>query len=345
MTTEKLPKRIASQVAFANGPANEQLGIDVAAHLGVDLWPMEFTRFADSEVRVRYEESIRGKLVIAFQSHAAVSGRSTADAFHTHLLMLDAATREDTERVIMVAPYFMGARQDRSTRPREAVTGALNFDLIGTAGITDFMGVDLHEERLYNAVKPANAHRISAQGLLSRMFAKIIEEHPDINFKVVSPDKGHSKVAEKHADDLGVGFVDLSKIRPHDKEEVSHQEYVEGLDGFGALMLEDMIGTASTLKSASQTMDNSGAVVQYVAATHFVSSAETAERIEGTNITKVFVTDTLPISSRDEQILGENGSNQLVVISAAEIIADGLKRVLMRYSVSEEHGPSTYGNT
>jgi len=321
---------IAKNVAFANGNTHPELGKRVAALLGIELSPVKFARFADTETYVRHEESVRGKLLVAFQTHAPVDGNSTADSFYQHLQMIDAGARGGAAKVMAVAPCMAGSRQDRQVLPREAVSADLNLDLLRSAGATHFVTVDIHDTHTLTSFrKPGVYDHLTAQPALRAKLAELMIGDQD-DYIMIAPDEGHSKILRAQAELLGVELKDMVKTRDKHREVVSHVGRVGDVEGKTCFIMDDMISTGGTVASAAEKLHESGAKRIYVAATHPWFSGSAAERLADAPIEQIIVTDTLPIRDEVQERLG----NKLQIVSSAELIADGLKQILIGGSVS-----------
>jgi ribose-phosphate pyrophosphokinase len=158
-------------------------------------------------------------------------------------------------------------------------------------------------------------------------------------YVMVSPDVGHSKATEIHAEALGIRIADsMYKKRNPTDGRVTHKGNVDDVDGRICFLMDDMIGTASTVASATEKLDQAGASDIYVAATHGWFSGSAAERLSDSPIVEIFVTDTIPIAESVQQRLGD----KLQIVSAAQLIADGLAEILTGGSVSELYEGQNY---
>jgi ribose-phosphate pyrophosphokinase len=326
-------------IVLANGPTNPVLGSKVAEYLGVPIVPTEYRRFADSETYFRYESSVRGKHVIAFQTHAPVGNKPISDSLYVHEQMIDAAIRGHATKVTAVAPSMAGARQDRQVLPREAVSAEMNMRKLQLAGASHFVTVDIHDQHTLNAFAPPNvADQLTAQPLLRSKLAELMVGRDVRDFLMVSPDEGHSKEIRKQARALGVDLLGMVKDRDPNEEKVTHEGNIRPSIGKICLMMDDMIGTAGTIISAADQLHQAGAIEIHVAATHGWFSGDAAEKLAASPIRSIFVTDTLPIRDKVRDRLGD----KLVVVSAAELIADGLREMLSGGSVSGLYGGENF---
>lgn len=332
----ELPDDIKNNVVFANGLTHPELGLKVATALGIEPVRAEIKEFGDTELYARYEDNVRDATLIAFETHGAVDRRPVAQAFHRHLHMIDAAVGASAHKIIAVAPFVAGQRQDREAREREAVSANLNMRLLQTAGADHLVTVNIHEPRsLLEFRKPGYSYNnLTARRILTdKIESLILGDKSD--YVLLSPDEGHSKELRKDAETLGVDILELVKQRdPKDPENVAHFGNLEGADGKIVIIIDDQISSAGTIKSAADHSKKCGAEAVIVAATHAIFSGPAIKRLGGKSIDHIVVTDTLP-TARAEASLG----SKLEVVTVSGLIANALHQILIpRGSVSTLEG-------
>jgi ribose-phosphate pyrophosphokinase len=330
-----LPEEIRENIAFINGETHPTLGAEVARLLGLELCPVEYKRFSNTEGYARINENVRRKDIIAFQTHAPVDDLPIESSFFQHLQMIDAASRSHVSTIMAVAPNILGARQDRQVLARECITGKMAVGLLGTVGVnrsgaSELVTVDIHSGDSIGAFPNSTPDNLTAQIMLREVLRGLMTG-PEEGYKLVSPDEGHTKALRPHAEKLEIELMDLVKVRDSHEETVRHVGEIKGVEGSVCMIMDDQIGTAGTVLSASNELDKAGAAETYVAATHGWFSENAAQDIFDSPITKVFVTDTIPIRDEVRKILGD----KLVVLSAAKVIAEGLNTILRGGSVNE----------
>jgi ribose-phosphate pyrophosphokinase len=331
-----LPDEIRDRTAFISGETHPELGAAVADLLGIEVTPVEFKRFADTEGYVRIQENVRKKDIIAFQTHAPVDGRPTSDSIYQHFQMLDAAARSHANDIIAVVPHLSGARQDRQVLAREAISAKLNLKLLGAAGASELVTVDIHDIHTLNDFHTTPDH-LTAQPMLRDMLGRLMTGDPE-GYVLVAPDEGHAKTLRPHAKHLGIELKDMVKARDPHGERVTHEGTVDGVDGRVCFLMDDMLSTGSTLISAAENLNESGAAEIYAAFTHGSFSGQAVELLKASPITKLFVTDTVPIRQEVLDILNEHGTqDRLVIVSAAALLAGGVRRILTGESVDDMH--------
>lgn len=333
--SEGLTPEQKDQLVVVGGHTHLELSGDIATAMGLELGQIELRDHPDTQPYARFDESVRGKHVIAIQTHGAVDGKSVPDSFLQHMSMIDAARLASAGRITALSPNFAGTRQERQTKPRETVSLDLNLRIARLAGATDLVTVDPHSPvTRFEGTSTV----LTAQTLLRAALSESVNISPE-DFVVVSPDQGHSTQSQVHADALGLGpVVTIQKLRdPEDSTKIIRPETIEGVEGLTCLILDDMIDTAGTLTSAAHTLHKSGATAVYAAATHGFFSNPGLERLESSPIDRIFITDTLPVG-RAKSGLGD----RLQVVSVADMIADSMERIIQGRSVSETAAGQSY---
>src|ERR1700726_2119665 len=286
-----LPFDYNKRLMLFSGRANPQLAIDIADKLGVDLGPVTRKTFSNGEVYCRYEDSIRGADVFIVQSTCGnpQTGVSANDSLMELLLMIDAAVGASAHRVIAVTPWFGYSRQDKKSAPREPISARLVARMLESAGIDRILTMDLHSGQIQGFFSKPCDH-MTALFMLTQYFADLGLE----DLVVVAPDAGRVKLNKQFASKIGADLAILNKERP--APQVAEVNYVIG-DGAGktALLVDDIIDTAGTLKAAAEAVIDAGARRVYAAATHGVFSGNAWENLAAANFEQVVVTDTIPL--------------------------------------------------
>ena len=306
-----------------SGRSNLPLARDIAASLGVELGEANLSQFANGELYCRFDESVRGADVFVIQSH----GKPVNDAIMEQLIMIDAAKRASAKRVTAVCPFYGYSRQDRKASGREPITAKLVADMLTTAGVDRVVSVDLHSGQIQGFFDKPVDH-LTAMPVLTEYVRNMLG--PDV--VIVSPDAGRLRVAERFSQLVGADLAAVAKRRPR-----GIANRVEALDVMGdvagriCVLIDDMIDTAGTMCSAAEQLSLHGASEVYVMATHGILSDPAIDRLKNSSISKVVITDTLPLD--DSQRI-----DKIEVLSVANIIADALDAVFEDTSVSEIFG-------
>lgn len=309
-----------------SGRANPELAGRIATRLGVDLGPITLKTFSNGEVYCRYEDSVRGADLFIVQPTCGnpSTGITANDALMELLVMIDAAVGASAHRVIAVTPWFGYSRQDKKSSPREPITARLVARMLETAGADRVLAMDLHAGQVQGFFQKPLDH-MTALFMLTQYFADLGLE----DLVVVSPDAGRVKLAKKFASKIGAELAILNKERP--AQQVAEIGYVIGdVKGKTAVLVDDMIDTAGTLKAAAETVLSEGAERVYAAATHPVFSGNAYENLANSSFEEIVVTDTIPLSP---------GAPQNVrVLSCADLLTDSIRRIFTDDSVSEVFG-------
>ena len=307
---------------LVSGRGNPTLAAAIAEELGVELAPVTLKTFSAGEVYCRFEESVRGADVFIVQPTCTNSETeiSSNDALMELLLMIDAAVGASANRVIAVMPWFGYARQDKKSALREPISARLVAHLLETAGADRVLTVDLHAGQVQGFfTKPVD--HMTALLRLAEYFRDLA---PD-DLVVVSPDVGRVKLNDKFAAKVGADLALMTKTRP--TQQVAEIGYVIGdVEGKTALIVDDMIDTAGTLRAAGQTVLDHGATRVYAAATHGLFSGKAYETLADSAFEQVVVTDTIP--------LRPGAPDNIVVVSLAALLADSIRQIFTGGSVS-----------
>jgi ribose-phosphate pyrophosphokinase len=303
-----------------SGRAHPDLAEEVAADLGVEPVPTKFMTFANGELYVRFEESVRGCDAFVVQTHP----RPVNEWIMEQLIMVDALKRASAKRITVVAPFYGYARQDKKHRGREPISARLVSDLFKAAGADRLMAVDLHTAQIQGFFDGPVDHLWALPVLATH----IQENYDSRQMTVVSPDAGRVRVADVWSDKLGASLAIIHKRRDPDvANRVKVHEVVGDVEGRTCLIVDDMIDTAGTITQAAEALLEAGAADVLVAATHAVLSGPAVDRLKNSRIREVVVTNTLPI---DEDCRYD----RLTVLSIAPLVARAIREVFEDGSVT-----------
>jgi len=324
-----MEKVTTKKMSLYSGRTHPELAKEVAEHLGVELGNPGIVEFANGEIRARFTESIRGSDVFIMQTHCGHDGRSINDSVMEQLIMIDAAYRASAKRITAVCPFYGYARQDRKAEGREPITARLIADLFKAAGAKRMVSIDLHSGQIQGFFEGPVDH-LTAMPVLEN-YVRQNAESPVI----VAPDAGRIKVAERmaqHLSDKGADLAFIYKRRPKGTTNVAEAKEVMG-DVVGRLCIlnDDMIDSGGTIVSAAEVLMARGAKEVWAMATHAVLSGPAIERLQKSVISRVVLTNTLPLAP-EKQI------DKIEVLSIAPLIADALNAVFDDSSVSEIFG-------
>ncbi len=304
-----------------SGRAHPVLAQEVADLLEIDLVPTTAYDFANGEIYVRFDESVRGCDAFVIQSHAAPINESIME----QLIMIDALKRASAKRITVILPFYGYARQDKKHLGREPISARLMADLFTTAGADRLMTVDLHTSQIQGFFNGPVDHLL-AMPILTRHVKKKYGTSP---LAVVSPDAGRIKVAEQWAYALGgAPLAFIHKTRDPLKPNESKANRVVGdVEGRVCILVDDLIDTGGTIVQAADALMADGAESVVIAATHAVFSGPAVERLSASVATEVIVTNTLPIAE-------DKHFDKLKILSIAPLLAQATAAVFEEGSVT-----------
>ena len=304
-----------------SGRGFPELSEAVAAELGIPLTPTSAYDFANGEIFVRFEESVRGCDAFVLQSHTAPVNKQIME----QLIMVDALKRASAKRITVVAPFYGYARQDKKHRGREPITARLMADLYKAAGADRLMVVDLHTSQIQGFFDGPVDHLFALPMLANYVGSKVDRTR----LTIVSPDSGRVRVAERWSELLGgcpIAFIHKTRDPRIPNESVTGKVVGE-VEGQTCVVIDDMIDTAGTITKAVDALFAAGAKEVIVAATHAVFSGPAVDRLKASKVTEVVVTDSLPIDE-DKRFDG------LTVLSIAPLLARAIREVFEDGSVT-----------
>jgi ribose-phosphate pyrophosphokinase len=304
-----------------SGRAYPELAEEIAGYLGMSITPMTARDFANGEIFVRPEESVRGSDAFVIQSHTTPINHWVMET----LILVDALKRASAKRITVVAPFYPYSRQDKKHRGREPISARLMADLLKTAGADRIMSIDLHTAQIQGFFDGPVDH-LFALPLLAKY---VSETYSGEDITVVSPDTGRVRAAEQWADRIGgapIAFIHKTRD-PNVANAVVANRVVGDVAGRLCILADDMIDTGSSITKAADLLYQAGASDVIIVATHAVFSEPAADRLKNCPAREVIVTNTLPI--RPEQRF-----DKLTVISIAPMIARAIKEVFEDGSVT-----------
>jgi ribose-phosphate pyrophosphokinase len=304
-----------------SGRAHPGLAEEVAEQLGAGLVPTSAYDFANGEIYVRFEESVRGSDAFVIQSHTSPINEWIME----QLIMVDALKRASAKRITVVLPFYGYARQDKKHRGREPISARLMADLFKTAGANRLICVDLHTSQIQGFFDGPVDH-LMALPILSEY---VQNKYGDQELAVVSPDAGRIKVAEQWSARLnGVPLAFIHKTRDIDRpnEMVANRVVGEVKDRV-CILVDDMIDTAGTITKAADALYADGAAGVVIAATHAILSGPAVDRLKNCQASEVIVTNTLPIAE-------DRRFDKLTELSIAPLISRAIREVFEDGSVT-----------
>lgn len=316
-----ITSRGEKRLVLVSGRAHPALASAVAEELGTELVPTTAYDFANGEIYVRFEESVRGSDAFVLQSHTTPINQWLME----QLLMVDALKRASAKRITVIAPFYPYARQDKKHKGREPISARFIADMFKTAGADRLMSVDLHAAQVQGFFDGPVDH-LWAMPILTDYVRGRVDTS---NVTVVSPDAGRIRVAEKWAEKLGGGplaFVHKTRDITRPNQSVANR-VVGDVEGRDCVLVDDLIDTGGTIAEAVKVVKAAGARDVIVAATHGVLSDPAARRLSECGAREVVVTDTLPLDASKR-------FPQLTVLPIAPLLARAIRAVFDDGSVT-----------
>jgi ribose-phosphate pyrophosphokinase len=303
---------IRKELKIISGTANKFLAENIAEALQTRLTDVEICRFADREIFVQINESVRGADVFVIQSTSNPGNENLMEL----LILLDTLMRASAERITAVIPYYGYGRQDRKTQPRTPITAKLVANLITVAGANRILLLDVHALQIPGYFDIPVDH-LFATPVLFNYFKNSKDE-----YVIVSPDAGGVERARFFAKLLNASMAIIDKRRSErNKSTVMNIIGEAQIRDANLIIVDDMIDTAGTLCSSAQVLAERGAKRIYACATHGIFSSSALKRINDSVLHKVIVTDSININNKSEDY------RKVEVLSIAGLVADAIERI------------------
>ena len=306
------------RIRIFSGNANIALATKICQHLGISLGNANVTTFSDGETRVEINENVRGMDVFIIQSTCPPVNVTLMEL----LIMIDAMKRASAERITAVVPYYGYGRQDRKVAPRTPITAKLVADLITTAGANRVLAMDLHAGQIQGFFNIPVDNLFATNVLLEYMKKNY---HNDT--VIVSPDSGGVERARAVGKRLGSSLAIIDKRR-EGPNEAQVMNIIGNVEGKKVIILDDMIDTAGTVLQGVNALKEAGALEVSICCTHPVLSGPALDRIEGSEIKEVIVTDTIPLGDRAKNC------KKIKVLSVSGVLSEAVRRIYYNDSVS-----------
>jgi ribose-phosphate pyrophosphokinase len=306
------------RIKIFTGSANPALTEEICQQLGLPLGSASLRAFADGEIYIQIQENVRGADVFVVQPTSKPVDRHLIEL----LLMIDALKRASADRITAVLPYYGYARQDRKDKPRVPISAKLIAKLLETAGADRILALDLHAAQIQGFFDVPVDHLFATPVMID--YLKSIQTPETM---VVSPDAGGVERARAFAKRLNVQLAIIDKRR--DEANVAEVMHIIGeAEGRDCLIVDDLIDTAGTLVSSADALLEAGASSVTACATHAVLSPPAVERIEGSRIKEVVLTNSIPLSEEGCQ------SSRIRTLSVGPLLARAIQSIHEETSVS-----------
>ena len=303
-------------IKIFSGNAYPKAAEEIAKSLGLPLGKCTVGHFADGEVSVSLEESVRGSDVFIVQSTC----NPVNDNLMELIIMIDAFRRASAGRITAVMPYFGYARQDRKAKARDPISAKVVANMLTAAGADRVLTMDLHASQIQGFFDIPVDHLMGAP-ILTPYFQPIVHHHED-EYVAVSPDHGSVNRVRKFAEKLDIPLAIIDKRRP--KANVSEVMNIIGdVKGKKCIILDDMVDTAGTLCNAAKALIEVGGAQSVTAcATHGPLSGPAIQRIKDSVLEELVLLDTIPVSEEKKAECGK-----ITVLPVAPVFAEAIERI------------------
>jgi len=301
-----------------SGRAHPALAQEICAYLKIEAGELTLYNFSDGEDYCQIDENVRGADVFVVQPTCS----PVNDHMMELLILLDAFRRSSASRITAVMPYFGYARQDKKDKPRVPIAAKLMADLLTAAGADRILTMDLHAAQIQGFFNIPVDHLFAAPVILDAIRKTDLRD-----LVIVSPDVGGLTRARAIAKRLDASLAVIDKRRTG-KNETEILNVVGEVEGRDVLILDDMIDTAGTLVQAEEALRRQGARRTFAAAVHGVFSGPALERIEGSKLEELFVTNTIPVEAAMVRC------PRIRALSVAPLLGEAIQRIHDGTSVS-----------
>lgn len=293
----------------------KNLGQAIATQLGLPLHLTQAEKFSDGELFVRFNESVRGQVVVLIGKI-----HTPYENFFELLMTIDAARRSSAKEVILVIPYLAHSRQERRDGQRTAISSRMVADMIQLMGADRIITLDLHT----NAIE--GFYKIPVDPLSSlRLFLNHIEQSNTKELCLCSPDFGGIKRIKAYKKNLTAEMVVINKERLKPNA-VASMEIIGEVKNKNVVIIDDLVDTAGTLCKAADLLMEHGALSVRAYCTHGVLSGAALQNLTNSKIEKLLISDT---------VLEEVRHPKIEIVSCAGVLATALEHIITNKSLSQ----------
>lgn len=304
--------------------ANRPLAQAVADQLGMPLGKCTVSHFADGEIAITIDESVRGREIYVLQSISEPVNTSLMEL----LIMVDALRRASAKRINVIVPYYGYARQDRKARPREPITAKLIANLLTMDGISRMIVIDLHAPQVQGFFDLPVDHLMAAPTLVRHFLQVGVKD----DLVIVAPDHAGVNLVRRFAELIGGASIAIVDKRTGGNRESRSNEVPSTIIGDvrnkTAIIVDDIVDTGSRIATSAALLKRSGARHIYGAATHAVLSGDATERLLDSPLEQLVVTDTIALPDAKR-------APGLVQLSVAPLLAQAIIRIHNHQSIHD----------
>ncbi len=308
-----------------SGKSGRRLALTICADLGMQHGRAIVSKFNNGEIEIELCENIRDKNVYIIQPICGFKKNSINDDLMELLLMIDAARRASAGKIIAVIPHFGYQRADQKKKGRVPISAKVVANLIEQARVQRVITMDLHAGQIQGFFD-IPVDNIYGSPVLIPHIAKKYKRKKLI---FVSPDMGGAERARAYAKHFDAGVAIIDKRRPKaGKSEVMH--IVGDVEGKNCILVDDIADTCGTLINAAIALQENGAKNIDAYCVHAVLSKNAHESIEASQIRKLVVTDTIPLTNKTF-----SNSSKIEIVSVASLLSEVIRRNEKGRSVSK----------
>ena len=299
--------------------SNKELAKEIADYVGVELSCCEVKRFADGEVQINIDESVRGHAVFIIQSTHKPVNENYMELF----IMMDALKRASAQSINVIMPYYGYSRQDRKAAPRQPISAKLMADLLQVAGADRMMCLDLHAAQIQGFFDIPIDNFLALPILAEYFVEKNLED-----VVVVSPDHGGTTRARKLAEvlDAPIAIVDKRRPKPNSAEVMN---LIGDINGKNCVIIDDMVDTAGTLAIVVKVLKERGAKAVYACCSHGLLSGTACEKLDATPLEELIITNSVKLSEDKKKY------PWIKQLSIAKLLAAGILNIVDDKPVSD----------
>ncbi|MBR2990201.1 MAG: ribose-phosphate pyrophosphokinase [Solobacterium sp.] len=301
--------------------SSKELAKEISMRTGAKLGNIKVDHFADGEILVTPNETVRGRDVFIVQS----TYYPVTERLMEVLVCIDALKRASAGEITVFMPYFGYARQDRKAAAHQPITAKLVANLLQTAGANRIVTVDLHAAQIQGFFD-IPIDDMTAVPLLADYYAA--KQYPAGDLVVVSPDHGGVVRARRMAELLNAPLAIIDKRRPRPNE-VMAENLIGNVDGKACVIVDDIADTAGSLCAAAEMVRSYGAKEVFAAITHGVFSRDALEKIEASALKEIVISDTIPMT--EEKAARTTKVRQ---VSMADVLSEVLIAIVTHASVA-----------
>jgi len=309
---------MSRELRIFTGNAHPTLAEGIARHLGVPMGRAHLARFSDGEVWFQIQDNVRGADVFVVQPTSPPVNENLMEL----LVMLDAFKRSSASRITAVMPYYGYARQDRKDKPRVPISAKLVADLLSAAGTDRILTMDLHASQIQGFFDVPVDHLFAAPVVIEYVAKLKLEA-----LTIVAPDPGAVERARAYAKRLDATLAIVDKRRSQPNVAEVHNVIGE-VGGRTALIVDDMVDTGGTLTQVAQAIANAGALDVLASCSHGVLSGPALEKIDASPLSKLIVTDSMPLSAEIKR------NPKIVELTIADLMAKAIRNIHDETSVT-----------